>query len=285
MRKADPDLRVLADGVRYLPLRSPTLPPATHTNCVFLSDEAGRDVVAVDPGTPWDEERALLAAAADQIAGQGGRIHEVWLTHHHRDHVEAAALLAARTGAAVVAHPRTRDLLAGDPLVDRVATDGARITLGGRAIEVLHTPGHASGHLCLWDGARGVLVAGDMVANGSTIVVEPPDGDMSEYLASLARLEALAPRVLLPAHGEPIAPGTLRLREYTAHRLWREARVLEALRARGGPAGPGDLVARVYDDVPTAIHPLAERSLLAHLLKLARDGRAKPAGAGRFLVT
>jgi glyoxylase-like metal-dependent hydrolase (beta-lactamase superfamily II) len=156
--------------------------------------------------------------------------------------------------------------------VDRTLADGERV--GG--LRAIHTPGHAPGHLCFFDEGAGALVAGDMVASIGTIVVEPDDGgDMIEYLASLEKLRALGAKSLLPAHGPPIVGADAvdaKLSFYIAHRLEREGRVLAAL--SDIPQTIEELTPPAYPDVPPTIYPLAARSLLAHLLKLEREGRA-----------
>ena len=123
------------------------------------------------------------------------------------------------------------------------------------------------------------MMAGDLVATWGTILIDPSEGDMGAYIASLRRVRALAPRVLLPAHGGAIVAVRTKLEAYIAHRLWREERVCEALRTRAG-ARPAELVEIAYADVAPALYPLAERSLLAHLAKLETEGRARRRGRG-----
>ena len=152
--------------------------------------------------------------------------------------------------------------------------------LGGR-FRVLETPGHAREHLAFLDEESGALVCGDMVSTLSTIVIDPPEGDMAEYERQLERLRVLAPRTLYPAHGPP-APDARRAARarYLAHRREREALVVAALRPGGTLE---EITARAYEDVPALAHPVAERSCLAVLVKLvargarARDGRFEPA--------
>ena len=145
------------------------------------------------------------------------------------------------------------------------------------------TPGHAEGHLCFDVG--GATIAGDMVAGIGTILIDPSEGDMTLYLASLERLLARsrdAPAtILLPAHGPPIVDGPNKLREYLAHRRMREQRVVDALVAAPS-SSVEELVARAYSDTPRVLWALAERSLLAHLEKLGREGRARGVGDGRY---
>lgn len=268
-----PELVEVAPGIRVLALRSPTLPPAAHTNAYLIGPAAG-PVAVIDPGSPYPDQQAALDAILAEIP-----IGAVLLTHHHGDHVGGAAALAARWGAPIAAHAATARRLAGRVEVTQLVEDGERL-FGATAV---YTPGHADGHLCfeVAGGGRRAVIAGDMVAGEGTILIDPREGDMALYLASLERLLARPAATLLPAHGPPIADGPGKLREYLAHRRMREARVVAALAAAGGGGATlAALVAAVYTDTPAALWPLAERSLLAHLAKLAAEGRARETPGG-----
>ena len=173
----------------------------------------------------------------------------------------------------------------------RELEDGDELVLEGPAPSrwtVLHTPGHAPGHVCLLEEGSRALVVGDMVASVGTILIAPGDGDMAVYLAQLERLGGLGAKVALPAHGDPIdAPADL-FRRYVVHRLLREAKVLEAVKSAGAAGGDlGDLVAIAYADTPPLIWPIAMLSLRAHLDKLVAEGKVIAdggEGAGRFRV-
>ncbi|HEX8953763.1 MAG TPA: MBL fold metallo-hydrolase [Polyangia bacterium] len=268
-----------APWIRVLPLRTPTLPPATRTNC-YIVGEAAR-AVAIDPATPYADEQARLDAYLD---AEGIRLEAIVLTHHHVDHVGDAARLAALHGVPVLAHAETAARVAGRVQVARTIVDGERLDYGPRGLRAVFTPGHAPGHLCFVDAAAGAIVAGDMVASVGTIIVEPDDaGDMRQYLDSLRRLRRevdAGAATLLPAHGPPIVDGGARLDFYVAHRLEREARVAAALGAE--PATVAELVPAAYPDVAAALYGLAARSLLAHLYKLEHDGRARRHDDGRW---
>lgn len=263
-------------GVILLPLATPTLPPADRTNTYILGNGAER--VLVDPGTPFPREIARLQDACDALESTGeARITAVWLTHHHPDHVGGVEALREHLGVPVRAHAETARLLAERGLaVDGEIADGERIVLPGAGgtdfpVLALHTPGHAPGHLCFLDETWGSLLAGDVVAGIGTVVIDPPQGDMDAYVATLERLIEVAPKTLFPAHGPAVKNAVERLREYVEHRLWREERVLEAW--NDGLREPAEMLPRVYDDTPEKAWPLAERQIVAHLERLRRAGR------------
>jgi endoribonuclease LACTB2 len=196
----------------------------------------------------------------------------VLLTHHHGDHIGGAQAVKERLGVPVWAHERTADRLPFK--AERLLADGEVITLQGSPpmrFRVLHTPGHARGHLCLVDDASKAAIVGDMVAGIGTIVIDPPEGDMSDYLAQLKRLRDLPVGTLYPAHGPAIPDGPGKLSEYLLHREHRERMVLDALGVLG--ATLRELVPKAYADTPEFMHPVAERSAQAILIKLVREGK------------
>jgi glyoxylase-like metal-dependent hydrolase (beta-lactamase superfamily II) len=261
-----------ATGVRVRPLRTPTLPPAAHTGCYVVGPSLGSGtLVVIDPASPYGDEQTALDAWLDAEADAGRPVALIALTHHHGDHVGGAAHLAARLGVPVAAHAETARRLAGIVPVERVLEDGEELDAGGVTARAVFTPGHAPGHLCFQVGDA--LIAGDMVAGIGTILIDPSEGDMIDYLASLARMASLRPASLLPAHGPVITDAAGKIREYVMHRLMREERVVAALR-EATPAKPDALVPLAYADTPRPLWPLAERSLISHLVKLGRDGRA-----------
>jgi endoribonuclease LACTB2 len=276
-----PMLRVeLRPGVLMFPLVTRTLPPALTTNAYLLGFG---DAVLVDPGAADPAEIERLAAALDAAQERlGRRVTAIWLTHHHPDHVAGVPALRQRLGVPVLAHPATAERLAAHGAfggMDGTLGDGQQVTLAGQGrpeapdllVQIVHTPGHARGHLCFLELGQRSLLAGDMVAGLGTIVVDPPEGDMDDYLASLAKLIALAPRTLFPGHGPAVKNAVPKLREYIEHRLWREARVLAAWRE--GRREPAAMLPTVYDDVPREAWPLAARQVLAHLARLRRAGQ------------
>jgi glyoxylase-like metal-dependent hydrolase (beta-lactamase superfamily II)/8-oxo-dGTP pyrophosphatase MutT (NUDIX family) len=242
------------------------------TNSYFVGE---KDLAVIDPGPEIDSHLEVLLAAG------AGRIKWILCTHTHIDHSPAAALLKARTGATVLGRPRPPHGNQDHSFVpDRVLEHGERLALGGATLRAIHTPGHASNHLCYLLEETRMLFTGDHVMQGSTVVINPPDGDMRAYLASLEMLLAEDVAIFAPGHGYLIGSPQREVKRLIAHRLAREAKVAAAL-ARHASAEPEDLVAEVYDDVPARIHAVATRSLAAHLDKLVADGSALREG-GRY---
>ena len=260
-------------GCHQFPLRTATLPPATHTNAYVLGTE---ELVLIDPGASDPNEiEALRQGLADLLKEPGKHFSAVWLTHHHPDHVGGVEAMRSFLDVPVCAHRLTAERLAELSIsVDREMRDGETIRLRGEpetAVEVLHTPGHARGHLCFYIDRLGALVAGDMVAGVGTIVVDPPDGDMDDYLRSIERLIDLDPRYVLPGHGSFGPNGVGKLRAIRDHRLMREAKVLDAWQL--GAREPAAMLPTVYADADPRVYPLAERQILAHLERLRKNGR------------
>jgi len=204
----------------------------------------------------------------------GGTVERVVCTHSHTDHSPGAALLSGRTGAVVLGMPAPHvdDYQDETYVPGRVLNDGERIEGDDFALNVLHTPGHASNHVCLLLEAGGLLFTGDHLMSGSTVVILPPDGSMRQYLDSLRRLRALPVRDLAPGHGAVIRGAVAEIDRVIAHRLLREGKVVDAMRERG-TATLDVLLPLVYADVPAFMHPVARYSLLAHVLKIEEEGR------------
>ena len=224
----------------------------------------GSALVCIDPG-PDDESHlaAILAAAT----ARGGRITTILVTHSHPDHRPLALRLAHETGATV----RCFDPSAGQEHAQALS-HGDVMRVGDLDIVAVHTPGHTRDHLCFFDPATRTLYTGDHILNGTTSVVHPGEGDMSDYIESLRKVQALQPLTILPGHGERVDDAGALIAEYIAHRMEREHQVLAA--ARGRPDfTPMDLVPTLYAGYRPEVFPLAAWTVQAHLDKLVRDGR------------
>jgi glyoxylase-like metal-dependent hydrolase (beta-lactamase superfamily II)/8-oxo-dGTP pyrophosphatase MutT (NUDIX family) len=270
-------------GVLVAPVRTPTLPPATHTNTFLVGEE---ELVVVDPGSVYPEEQQRLGALCAALVREGRRFREILLTHEHHDHVDGVDALRDQLRVPVRAHRETRRLLDGRVRLDGVVEPDERIALPGPlglTLRALHTPGHTPGHLCFLEETSGALFAGDHVAGTGTVIVDPPEGDMGDYVASLEHLRSLPIGTIYPAHGPTVPDGPRKLAEYARHRREREAQVVEALAGSGGGTAE-ELVPRVYAELAPGLHPLAARSLTAILLKLRREGRAQETD-GRWTPT
>jgi len=251
------------------PNPSPLTGPGTNTYVVG----SGPHYVVIDPG-PDD------AAHVDRIlAATNAGISHVLCTHSHPDHSPGAAALKALTAALVLGRPAPHDGYQDESYrPDGTLEDGDAIEVPGARIRALHTPGHASNHVCLLLEPEGWLLTGDHLMNGSTVVILPPDGSMRLYLDSLRRLQSAPLTALLPGHGAVMPNPIDEIDRVIAHRLQRENKVVNGLLGLGGAATLGQLVPIVYADTPVVLHALARHSLLAHLQKLLEERRVAQDG-------
>ena len=258
-----PHLAELAPGVRRLLAPNPSMMTGPGTN-TYLFGVA--EIAVVDPGPANDAHLDAIVETAS------APIHWVLATHTHPDHSPGAAILAERTGAEVLGLPAPEHGPQDETFrPTRLLHDGESLETAEFTLHAVHTPGHASNHLCFRHAATNWLVTGDHVIDGSTVVINPPDGDMKAYIDSLQRLRAMDCDALLPGHGDRIDDPTRAIDWIIEHRLLRERKVLDAVRQHPGRK-PRALVPYVYQDVSAHLFPLAERSLFAHLLKLEQDG-------------
>ena len=223
----------------------------------------GRDPsIVIDPGPD-------LADHLDEVADEAAPVAAIVVTHDHPDHAPGAASLAGRVGAPVLAYRLTgaERLAAGQPIAG-----------GGATLTVVPTPGHTADHVAFHEPETGALFTGDAVVGRGTTFIDPPDGDVAAYLRSLRRMLDLRPRTIYPGHGPVVLGAVEKLEEYLAHRQEREREVRAAL--DDGPRTVAELVSTIYADHPVEVHPLAARSVLAHLLKLEREGYAARTGRG-----
>ena len=257
-----PAFAELAAGVRRIVAPNPSMMTGPGTNTYLLGE---RDIAVIDPGPAIAEhiENILLKTKSS--------IRWILATHTHPDHSPGVALLAERCAAEVlgIAAPDGRQQDKSFTPT-RVLSDGDTLETAEFCLEAVHTPGHASNHLCYRYVEHNWLFTGDHVIDGSTVVINPPDGNMQHYIESLQRCKALDCDVLAPGHGELIADPERAIDWIIEHRLEREAKVLAAV-AANPDLTTRELVPHVYKDVAEKLYRLAERSLLAHILKLEAD--------------
>lgn len=238
--------------------------PGTNTYLV-----GRRDPILIDTGAGVADYVPLLERYLEERGlTQPSR---VLLTHRHRDHLGGVDQLRHRFRGLRVSKMRHKDAGLPEPIDD--LRDGQAVAGDGVTLVPVHTPGHASDHLCYYLAEERALFTGDVVLGGSTTVIPAEDGDLVDYLASLRRLLSLDVQRIYPAHGPVIEDGPGRIREYIEHRMLRERQIVEALgdRLETIPA----IVQRIYVDVAPALHPVAALSVESHLKKLAGEGRAQ----------
>jgi len=255
--------------VRRVTAPNPGVMTGPGTNAYLVGES---ELALIDPGPAIAAHTEVLLRLA------GSRLRWVLCTHTHQDHSPGAQAVRAATGAQVIGMPPPRDGRQDMTFApDWVMRDGETLNAPGFTLRAVHTPGHASNHLCYLLEEEKLLFTGDHVMQGSTVVISPPDGSMREYLAALERLLSLDIARFAPGHGHPIDTPYDEVRKLIKHRLGREQKALSALQK----AKRGDLATLVplaYDDVSPKLHPVAQRSLFAHLLKLELDGRARREG-------
>lgn len=283
MEAEGPHIEFVPDVLTLL-VKTPTLPPATHTNCYVVGS---KELLILDPGSGDPLERARVASLVRRRRAEGARAVAIVLTHHHGDHVGGAAALAAELELPVWAHEGTWERWGEGGSVrrregSRALADGDVLELaGGEVFDVMHTPGHAAGHLALLERRHGSLFSGDLVSGVSTILVDSAPGSMDAYLASLARIRDAGARTLFPGHGFPFIAPAKGVQRVIDHRLDREERIAAAL--ADGPLDLAALVRRAYSDTPEANPALAAAQAECHLERLERAGRVRRAG-GRWEV-
>ncbi|HJS25976.1 MAG TPA: MBL fold metallo-hydrolase [Actinomycetota bacterium] len=212
--------------------------------------------VVIDPGPDTPEHLREVERTA-------GRVGAIALTHDHPDHAPGAARLASWTGARVLAARPANGMVR--------ASDGDTVASNGVTLDVIATPGHSPDHVAFFERGTRALFTGDAVLGRGTSVIDPPEGDLVAYLRSLRRMLELGPRTIYPGHGPVALNAAAKLEEYLEHRAMREEQMLAALDA--GPRTPAEIATEIYEGYPPEVLALAERSVLAHLLKLRAEGR------------
>ncbi len=252
-------------------LTAPNSGPMTGpgTNSYLIGHER---IALVDPGPVIDSH---IDALVDTVAD---RLKWIFVTHTHRDHSPAAKAVAAATGAELIGNIIPNDGFQDPTFVEaRAVADDECLSTDEFTLRAVHTPGHVANHVCYLIEEDRMLITGDHVMGGSTVVIIPPAGDMAQYIRSLERMLDYDLTHLAPGHGDLIDAPHAEARRLIAHRLKRERKVSDAL-AVAGPCPISTLVPIVYDDVDQSLHTMAAKSLHAHLLKLVTDGRASVDG-------
>jgi endoribonuclease LACTB2 len=265
--------------ISCFPVRTETLPPATHTNCFIAG---GRELVVIDAASPFAEEQNALHEHIDSLIESGDVVKELILTHLHRDHISGANALQNHLWekhhlrVPVAAHRLTAESVKDSVKVERFIEDNEAFNLKINEAETLrlfalHTPGHARGHLCFYDERRGFLLSGDNVLGTGSVLIAPPEGDMKDYLDSLERMKNLPNlKFLCGSHGAAVFDARAKIEEYIAHRLEREKQILRAISE--GAKTASEIAARVYPDLDAKLFSAACESVSAHLTKLSHDG-------------
>jgi ribonuclease/clavin/mitogillin len=255
-------------GITMIPVKSPTIPPATHTNCLIIGEQA---LYVIDPGAKDEPERDHLRRQIDHLIEIGGKVEAILLSHSHPDHTCAATQLRDAYGVPIMAHPATAAQVSFK--IDRELNDDEVLLSGDDPqwrLRCIHTPGHDPGHLCFLEETTKALLAGDMLANpGSIVVSRKYGGDMTAFMRSLDKLLKLDCKLIVPSHGHPTGRPHEFIQKQIDHRLWREAKIKRAYDE--GPTTFDQLLAKVYDDVPEQALRWARHSLDAHLAKLGID--------------
>ena len=262
------EVRILSPRVRRIVAPNPGPMTGPGTNSYIIGEQ---DLALIDPGpAEGSHVDAILRCVGDQLRF-------IFCTHTHRDHSPAAAALARETGAKLVGRLTADDQhqdLTFQP--DQQIGDNESVSGENWTLRAISTPGHVDNHVCYLLEEEGMVFAGDHIMNGSTVVIVPPGGNMSDYISSLRRLLEYQVTSVAPGHGDLIPDCRGEVQKLIRHRLMREAKVASAL--TDTPQSLNELVLNVYNDVPEVMHEWAKLSLLAHLIKLESENLARCAG-------
>lgn len=266
--------------IRIIPLKTKTLPPATHTNCFIVGN---RRFVVIDAASPYSDEQERINKKVGELLDRGAECVGIVTSHLHPDHFGGEQRLKAfvheRHGKDIqlITHPLTAGALSEKVVFDQLIEDGFIFDLldeNGDSfdLEVLHTPGHAKGHLCFYDKSKGFLISCDNVLSSGTVVIAPPEGDMSEYLDTLKRLLNLPGlRSLCGSHGTGVFDAKAKIQQYISHRLYRESQIISCLK---NGKNEEQILDTLYGGLSEELRPLARKTIEAHLAKIRREQSA-----------
>lgn len=273
-------------GILMAPQKTPTLPPATTTNTLIIGTDK---LYVIEPATPEQDEQQQLFAKMDEFINQGKKFEAILLTHYHIDHVGAVNAVSQKYNLPVRAHPLTYERIAAGYIKGESLNEGDRIDLGTSPdgqpdwhLDVIHTPGHAKDHLCYLESRYQAAIIGDMMSTISTILIDPPEGHMRTYLDSLKRMLEYPIKTVFPSHGPVHNDGVALIKKFLEHRQERENKIIAALNKE--VQSIDTLVLKAYDDVAESAHEIAQRSLLAGLIKLEEDGVCEGSKQGWRLI-
>jgi len=254
-------------GVHSIPVGSSPFMGFFAPNVYLVVDSEG---ALIDSGYGDEESVGSRLDYVNSFAEL--RLAYILITHAHPDHLGGARKIKESTGAHIVLHPA--ETRATDVSADKFVEEGDVLTLDGASLEVLHTPGHSPGHVCFLLKEKGILFSGDHVLGMGTTAMSPPQGDMAQYIDSLRKLLDYDIEMICPGHGPPITAPRQKLEELIQHRLDREQQVLNGLRR--GKTTVKELVAAIYPELDSRLYQAAQGQVLAHLIKLEREGKARP---------
>ena len=269
------------------PLKTKTLPPATHTNCFIVGK---REFIVIDPASKNKIEQRKLHKFVGDYVEKGYVCQEIIISHLHADHFGGETVLQKHLlekydlKVPISTHKLTAEALRGKVEIQKFVEDAEIFKLKDDRgetfdLQALHTPGHARGHLCFYDESFGFLLSSDNVIGAGSVLIAPPEGNMSDYLNSLERMKNLSDlNFLCGSHGAAMINARGKIEIYIAHRLERERKIVAAI--EGGAKTPKEIVAEVYADVSPELWKFAEKSVAAHLEKIFADEKVS---AERFV--
>lgn len=258
-------------GIHDIPTKLDKLMGHSAPRVYFVAGEKG---ALIDSAYGQEEVADTFVEYAKSVSGP--KIEYVIITHAHPDHISGLTLLKRKTGAQTIMHSAE----VTDIPIDKRVNDGEVISLGGIDLEVVHTPGHNPGHICLYIRKSKIMFSGDHVLAKTTTALQPPWGDMTQYIESLRKLLKYDIDLMLPAHGPPITEARRRIEELIEHRIMRERQVFDLLKK--GRDTVKDITSAIYPELNGFLFAVAKGQTYAHLLKLEKEGKIVSAGDGQY---